>query len=344
MSTTRERAAIWGIWSLVALVAVLDAAFWVQAGIPATPRVVGLVVTGWILILLLAVVATRRLGRLRATLAHVQDAHRVTRNEVAQLQMHNAMLEILARSVDVPLAFQSLAQRIAQLVPCDRVGLALLTDSNEFQTYTARVTEEERRTRPRPEVVFKADRTAIGTAVRSREPLIVNDTAQVAPDYLDVNVLHTSGFGSGLVIPLVTKGRAVGTLNVVSRQKGVFTQRHIDALQPVTEIFAVAHVAHQLQLALTRHQTVETMTELTLGVANEINSALQAIAGHCDLLERTYRDPNLQRDLATVVRQAQRISSLLDKMRSTSNERLNAAAAHVRQGIPASPEGYGEQT
>ena len=60
-------------------------------------------------------------------------------SQVEQLQMHNAMLEILARSVDVPLAFQSLAQRIARLVPCDRVGLALLTDAgDEFQTYTAR--------------------------------------------------------------------------------------------------------------------------------------------------------------------------------------------------------------
>jgi nitrogen-specific signal transduction histidine kinase len=60
------------------------------------------------------------------------------------------------------------------------------------------------------------------------------------------------------------------------------------------------------------------MSDLTLNVATEINSALQTIIGHCDLLERGYPDPHLQRDLATVVRQAQRISALLDKMRSAS--------------------------
>lgn len=343
MNISRQRAAVWGIWGLVSLLALLDVAFWMRGGAPLTAAVLALRITRWAVILLLTVLATRKLGRLGETIARMEDAHRATQHEVAQLQMHNAMLEILAKSVDVPLAFQSLAKRIAQLVPCDRVGLALLTESNEFQTYTARVAEEERRARPRPEVVFKADQTAIGTVVRTREPLIVNDTARAAPDFLDINVLHTSGFGSALLLPLVTKGHAVGTLNVVSRQKGAFADPHVQALLPVTEIFAVAYVAQQLQLAVTRQRTMETMTELTLGVANEINGALQAIIGHCDLLERMYPDPNLQRDLALVVRQAQRISTLLDRMRTASNERLNEAAATVKQGIPSSPEGFGEQ-
>ena len=73
------------------------------------------------------------------------------------------MLDIIARSTDVPLAFKALAARVARLVPCDRVGLALLSeDGKEFQTYTARVQQEERRSRPRPEIVFKVERTVLG--------------------------------------------------------------------------------------------------------------------------------------------------------------------------------------
>jgi signal transduction histidine kinase len=188
------------------------------------------------------------------------------------------------------------------------------------------VNEEERRSRPRPELVFKADGTAIGLVVRSLEPLIVNDMEENAPEYLDINVLHSAGFGSALLIPLISKGEAVGTLNLVSRRKDAFTRGHVDALLPVTEIFAVAYVAQQLQAALTRHRTVEAMTEFTLNVSTDINSALQTIIGHCDLLERGYPDPQLQRDLATVVRQAQRISELLDTMRSASHERLAETA------------------
>ena len=86
------------------------------------------------------------------------------------------------------------------------------------------------------------------------------------------------------------------------------------------------------------------MSELTLSIATEINSALQTIIGHCDLLERGYPDPNLQRDLATVVRQAQRIASLLEKMRAAASQRMReveAAVAVTQAGIPSSPEAYG---
>ena len=197
------------------------------------------------------------------------------------------MLDIIARSVDVPLAFQALAARVARLAPCDRVGLALLSeDGREFQTYTARVQQEERRSRPRPEIVFKVERTILGGVVRSREPMIIDDIKAAAPDYLDANILLTSGFKSVLLMPLVSRGRAVGTLNVVSRQPNAFGQPHVDALHPIAEILAVAWVAQQLHMTLGKHRTMEVMSELTLSVAAEINSALQTIIGHCDLIGR----------------------------------------------------------
>jgi GAF domain-containing protein len=258
------------------------------------------------------------------------------------------MLEIIARSVDVTVAFQALASHIARIVPCDRVGLALLNENGtEFQTYTARVHEEERRVRPRPEVVFKIDQTLLGSVIRSHEALLVPDTSESAPDYLDANLLHSSGFGSVMILPLVSKGRVVGTLNLVQRAKRAFRPEHAAAIQPIAEIFAVAVIAQQLQVSLGKFRSMEAMSELTLSIAAEINSALQIIVGHCDLLERGYPDPNLQRDLATVVRQAQRIQGLLEKMRLAASERMKeveAAVAITQAGIPSSPEAFGTDT
>ena len=70
-----------------------------------------------------AALATRRIDWLVRS-AHARRTRRTAprSSEIEQLQTQNAMLEIVARSVDVPLAFQALASRIARLVPCDRVG------------------------------------------------------------------------------------------------------------------------------------------------------------------------------------------------------------------------------
>src|SRR6185295_16791908 len=121
-------------------------------------------------------------------------------------------------------------------------------------------------------------------------------------------------------------------LNLVSRAKNAFTAKDAETVQPIAEIFAVAVVAQQLQMMLGRYRTMEAMSELTLSVSSEINGALQTIMGHCDLLERGYPDPNLQRDLATIVRQAQRITNLLEQMRAAAQDRLKEMAAAVNQG------------
>jgi GAF domain-containing protein len=327
----------------VALFGVTQALAWTAAGrVPRSAGVLSQVATAWIVVIVLAALASRRIGIMAQRIRVHENTHEATLTELEQLQTQNAMLEIIARSADVTLAFQALASRIARLVPCDRVGLALLdANGQEFQTYTARVHEEERRARPRPEVVFKVDQTLLGTVVRSREPLIVADVGRAAPDFLDANVLHTAGFASALICPLVAKGRAVGTLNVVSRATDVYQPSHATALQAIAEILAVAVTAQQLQIALGQQRSTEALSEVTLSIAAEINSALQTIIGHCDLLERGYPDPDLQRDLATVVRQAQRIQDLLEKMRVNAAERLREIETLPQSGIPSSPEAFG---
>jgi GAF domain-containing protein len=341
-----SKQAVIAIWGLVAAFAVIQIAAWtVSGGVPRRPAVLIQVTAAWVVMLTLAAVSTRLISGLSRSLTETRDEHRATAHEVEQLEIRNAMLTILARSVDVPLAFHALAQRIARLVECDRVGLALLSENGEeFQTYTARVHDQERRARPRPEIVFKIERTALGSVVRSREPLILNDTSEEATDFLDVNVLHTAGFGSALLVPLVSKGRAVGTLNLVARPTQAFDEAHVAILLPIAEMLAVAYVAQQLQVTLAKYRTMEAMAEVTLSIAADINSALQTIVGNCDLIERGYPDPGLQRDLVTIVLQAQRISTLLERMRAAAHERLKEVADSVSQAtIPSSPEAYGDQ-
>jgi transcriptional regulator with GAF, ATPase, and Fis domain len=346
MVLREDRAPVWAIWLLIAFSAAQPIALALGVGMPRRPLVLVPLLVVWVILLVLAALATRRITLLWQRLNQKEEAHSATLTEVDQLQTQNAMLDIIARSVDVPLAFQALAARVARLVPCDRVGLALLTeDGREFETYTARVQQEERRARPRPEIVFKVERTILGSVVRSREPLIVSDIKEAAPDYLDANILVTSGFRSAMLVPLVSRGRAVGTLNVVARRVDAFAQVHADALQPIAEILAVAWVAQQLHMTLGKHRTMEVMSELTLSVAAEINSALQAIIGHCDLMEREQSDPDLKRDLHTIMGQAQRITGLLDKMRTAANERLREMSNTINQeGIPTSPESHEQET
>ena len=139
-----HHAPVWVSWGLVALFGVIEAVAWILAGgVPRRPGVLIQVGTAWIVMIVLASLATRQIGSMAQRIQAHEHTHRETLSELEQLQTQNAILEIIARSVDVRLAFQALATRIARLVPCDRVGLALLSENGEeFQTYTARVHED----------------------------------------------------------------------------------------------------------------------------------------------------------------------------------------------------------
>jgi nitrogen-specific signal transduction histidine kinase len=95
----------------------------------------------------------------------------------------------------------------------------------------------------------------------------------------------------------------------------------------------VAWVAQQLQLTLARQRTIEVMSDLTLAISTEINSALQTIVGQCDLLMRTHDEPMLRSDLATVVDQARRISALLERMRAEARQRMKETRAPAQRGV-----------
>jgi transcriptional regulator with GAF, ATPase, and Fis domain len=330
MKVPNERAPVWAIWLLIAFAAVQPLVWNVPGGLGGRPILLIPILIVWLTLLVLAALATRRITWLWRALTQKEHAHRATLSEVEQLQTQNAMLEIIARSVDVPLAFQELASRIERLVPCDRVGLALLSeDGQEFHTYTARAEKGASRSRTRPEIIFKVDRTIIGNVVRSREPFITGDMQESAATHLDANVVSTAGFRSALIIPLMSTDRAVGTLSVVSRRTNVFDRSHIAPLLPIAEILAVAWVAQQLQMTIGKYRTIEAMSDLTLSVSAEINSALQTIIGHCDLLARATIDSGVERDLGVIVKQARRIATLLEKMRTGAHERLREVSHSI---------------
>ncbi len=295
----------------------------------------------WGLIIVLAVMASRQTQSLKDEISSRQTQHQATLDQVEQLEALNEMLVTLGRTKDVGLAFQGLARRVGRLVRCDRLGLAVLSENgHEVQTYLSRVSEPERRRRPRPEVAYRLERSLFGQVMRSCEPVVVDDFATQTLEFVDMSDLASQGFRSAIVLPLMSRNRSIGTLTAISRMPGAFTATHRDAMQPMAEVLAFAFVAQQQHAALQRYRSMETLAEVSLSLSTDINSALQAIIGQCGVLEALH--PDAAADVHVVMSQADRIATLLERMRTAAQERLRDAVAPAQSaGIPSSPEEFG---
>jgi transcriptional regulator with GAF, ATPase, and Fis domain len=297
--------------------------------------------TTWAALFLVSLVATRSLAGVRAELRSKRDQHQATLSQVDQLATLNEMLTTAGKSKDVGLAFQALARRVGTLISCDRLGLALVKDGGqELEIYSSRVAEPERRRRPRAELQFNLERSIFGQVIRTCDPVLVEDTSAFAAEFHDAGVLAGQGFHSLLIVPLISRNRAIGALTVIAKGKAAFQPEHREVLQPLAEILAFAYVAQQQYLALDRYKAMETTAEMTLSLATDINSSLQVIVGRCGILQAEH--PSAAEEINVVCRQAERIATLLERLRVAADERLSATSPHPGT-IPASPEEFDEQ-
>ena len=277
----------------------------------------------WIAAALAAAVAAfaagRRLGARGARGPHgAPDAQ-----AVENLKAVNALLRTLASSPDITRSLFELALRIRAIVPCDRVGLALLTGDREgYSTWTARLDVAGPSAHPKPELHFPRGSTLIDEVVTSREARVVDDVAEMAPTYLDANVVRTAGFTSFVLLPLIYEGEALGTLNLVARRPSAFSQADLHTLRPVAETLAMAHGSRRLAHTLARNQTATELSELTFAFANDMSGAVQAIIGQCELLAKQSADPAIERELRGMLQQARRLREILNNMQRMTREHV----------------------
>jgi GAF domain-containing protein len=257
-----------------------------------------------------------------------RDRQRIDALEtVDDLKAINALLRTLASSPDITRSLFELALRIRAIVPCDRVGLALLTeDRHGYNTYTARLDVPGPAPHPRPDLHFPRGSTIIDEVVASREGRVVDNLTELAPSYLDVNVIRTAGFTSFVLLPLLFEGEALGTLNLVARRPGTFSHADLHTLKPVAEALAVAHGTRRMANALLRHQMANELSELTFAFANDMSGAVQAILGQCELLARDPRGAAIEQELAGMLQQARRLHDILNQMQRMTREHVATTA------------------
>jgi len=178
-----------------------------------------------------------------------------------------ATLFDLGRQVTSVLALDELLQQIplliGRLIDFDAFAVYLLDRRrNELSiAYGVGYPEQEVRTRRIP-----VGQGLVGLAVLERQVLLVNDLAH-EPRYVPI----VPGMASTLIVPLSSKGRPLGALNILSRRRGGFTETDV----PILGQFG-AHVAVAIENArlFERERRDAQVFETLADIARELSSIL----------------------------------------------------------------------
>ncbi len=84
------------------------------------------------------------------------------------------------------------------------------------------------------------DGSLSGVAFRTREPVLLESVAKTTYGPETLSYLNRMGMQSGIWVPLIHQGNALGALSVVSRQEGTFGRREVEMLVQIAGQVAMA--------------------------------------------------------------------------------------------------------
>src|SRR5215472_12838645 len=179
--------------------------------------------------------------------------------------------DVLATSLDLDTTLRRVAEVVRKVIDYEIFAILLLNEKTQelrFRFQIGYPREFTQRTR------IKVGEGVTGLAAQLREPVLIEDVTK-DPRYIEA----VPSVRSELAIPLITKSRVIGVIDIEAREPGYFTEEHQRVLTLVASRMAAGIENAQLYTRTTKQARI-------LLLLNEIARELTSILNFDELLGR----------------------------------------------------------
>jgi PAS domain S-box-containing protein len=150
-----------------------------------------------------------------------------------QVELINRIISAANQTMDFNEIFMKIAAEIRETVPCDDMNIALLNPAGKSLLVLAALLPDSRYGGDQVPI----ERTASQYAVVSQQPVIIPDLAAEAS--YEALYSFQEGMRSEMSLPIVVKGKVLGTFNLLSYEPHTYHDEHASTLVPVAQQIGV---------------------------------------------------------------------------------------------------------
>src|SRR4029077_9757850 len=179
--------------------------------------------------------------------------------------------DVLATSLDLDTTVRRVAEVVRKVIDYEIFAILLLNDKTQelrFRFQVGYPPEFAERSR------IKVGEGVTGQAAQLRQAVLIDDVTQ-DPRYIEA----VPNVRSELAVPLMTKNRVIGVIDIEAREPGYFSEEHVRVLTLVASRMAAGIENAQLYTRTTKQARI-------LGLLNEISRELTSILNLDELLGR----------------------------------------------------------
>lgn len=239
------------------------------------------------------------------------------------------MMRALTTAIELEPFLQKVVSIAGELTDSEAASILQLDDQGEALRFLAAPLVHRDALRS---VQVPVNTSMAGWVIREQKPLCSNDVTKDDRHFREVDFAVAYQTHSLLAVPLIVRGKAVGVLEAVNKNKAHYTEDDVLILEtlaaPVALMIHNNNLQRRIEASFSQLSELDNLkTDFIAITSHELRTPLGVILGHAtflrELLDETYGE-----QMDVIIKNATRLKEIIESLASMDNYKTGGSRLH----------------
>ncbi len=253
----------------------------------------------------------------------------IAQERLRRLERLSEVMRALAAAPELEPFLQTVVSAAVELTDSESASILELDEQSESLRFLAAPASQLDALR---DVAVPVHASIAGWVIREQKPLWSHDVPKDGRHFREVDLTLAHETHSLLAVPLMVRGKAVGVLEAVNKNKAHYTEDDVLILETMAAPVALAihniNLQRRIEASFAQLSELDHLkTDFIAITSHELRTPLGVILGHATFLRELLDGPYAEQ-MDVIIKNASRLKEIIESLASMDNYKTGAARVH----------------